>query len=282
MSVSFGSLGGMVALVTGGGGAIGSAAALRMAAAGAQIVVADRDPEAAGSVAERIGVSGGHASVAVCDVGEPDGARSATEAALVRFGQLDVVFNNAGISPAPAAVDELSVEVFDEVLRVNLRGVFLILREAIAAMRQAGRGGSIVNMGSSMAGWDVLAGSAAYVSSKHAVIGLTKSAALDAARYGIRVNAVCPGVVATPLGVPDLGTAQTASPGLERFSERIPLRRVAQPEDVASVVAFLASPESRHVTGAAWLIDGGQTLQSWSNAPDGASYVSEAIPRQER
>jgi NAD(P)-dependent dehydrogenase (short-subunit alcohol dehydrogenase family) len=127
-------------------------------------------------------------------------------------------------------------------------------------------------MASSMAGWDVLAGAAPYMASKHAVVGLTRSAALDAARHGIRVNTVCPGVIQTGLGVPDLQAG--GSRGLQRFSERIPLRRVGQTDDVAAVVAFLASPDSCHVTGASWLIDGGQTLQSWSNAPAGAAFPS--------
>jgi NAD(P)-dependent dehydrogenase (short-subunit alcohol dehydrogenase family) len=270
-----------VALVTGAGGAIGSAAAVSFAAAGAAVVLADRDGGAAQAVKQRIEAGGGKAAVSVCDVGDPEGAQSAVSAALENFDQLDVVFNNAGISADPTPIDELAIEVFDEVTRVNLRGVFLILRQAIRAMRRSG-GGSIVNMGSSMAGWDVLSGSAPYVSSKHAVVGLTRAAALDAARYGIRVNAVCPGVVATTLGVPDLGDDSGGSPGLERFAQRIPLGRIAQPQDIAPIVLFLASAESRHVTGAAWLIDGGQTLQSWSNGPAQNSYPQEANTSNER
>jgi NAD(P)-dependent dehydrogenase (short-subunit alcohol dehydrogenase family) len=274
-------LSGKVALVTGAGGAIGSAAAVSFAAAGAAVVLADRDGGAAQAVKQRIEAGGGKAAVSVCDVGDPEGAQSAVSAALENFDQLDVVFNNAGISADPTPIDELAIEVFDEVTRVNLRGVFLILRQAIRAMRRSG-GGSIVNMGSSMAGWDVLSGSAPYVSSKHAVVGLTRAAALDAARYGIRVNAVCPGVVATTLGVPDLGDDSGGSPGLERFAQRIPLGRIAQPQDIAPIVLFLASAESRHVTGAAWLIDGGQTLQSWSNGPAQNSYPQEANTSNER
>lgn len=275
-------LSGKVAVVTGAAGAIGSATATRLAAAGAAVVVADRDGSGAAAVRERIEASGGTAVVSVSDVGDPAGAERTVGAAMEHFGRLDVVFNNAGISPAPAPIDELEIEVFDEVTRVNLRGVFLVLRQAIRAMRGTGEGGSIVNMGSSMAGWDVLAGSAPYVSSKHAVIGLTRAAALDAAPYGIRVNAVCPGVVATPLGIPDLSHDAAVSPELERFAQRIPLRRVTRPEDIAPIVLFLASSESQSVTGAAWLIDGGQTLQSWSNAPAANAYPYEANPHQER
>lgn len=117
-----------------------------------------------------------------------------------------------------------------------------------------------------MAGWDVLSASPGYIASKHAVTGLTRSAALDLAGYGIRVNAICPGVVETSLGVP-AADRQGYLESVRRFADRIPLRRIGQPEDVAAAVAFLASDEARHITGVDWLIDGGQTLQSWANAP---------------
>jgi NAD(P)-dependent dehydrogenase (short-subunit alcohol dehydrogenase family) len=124
-------------------------------------------------------------------------------------------------------------------------------------------------MGSSMAGWDTLAGGAGYLSTKHAVLGLTKAAALDLAPHGIRVNAVCPGVIETALGVPGLDETRAAA---ERFASAIPSRRIGQPGDVAEVVAFLASDAARHVTGASLLIDGGQTLQSFANGPAGGVY----------
>jgi NAD(P)-dependent dehydrogenase (short-subunit alcohol dehydrogenase family) len=245
---------GKTVLVTGGGGAIGAAAARRFDAEGASVVVVDRDGDAAESVAVQL-----DGMAVVADVGDPDQVQAAVDAALERYGRLDAVFNNAGVSGAPAPVQELAIEEWDEVLRINLRGIFLVLRASLRAMIAGGRPGAIVNMGSSMAGWDVLAGGAAYAASKHAVVGLTRTAALDAAAYGIRVNAVCPGVIDTTLGIP--GDER------DRFANRIPLRRVGEPDDVAAVVAFLASDDARHVTGAGWLIDGGQTLQSWANAP---------------
>lgn len=273
---------GKVALITGGGGAIGSAAALRFARLGARVVIADSESAGAQRIARQIEDHGGTVAIARCDVGEPEGADTAVGSATGHFGRLDFVFNNAGISPLPQPIDELDVEVFDEIVRVNLRGVFLVLRAAIRRMRHLGSGGSIVNMGSSMAGWDVLAGSAGYVATKHAVVGLTRSAALDAARYGIRVNAICPGVVATSLGVPDLKDSHPQSVELDRFAARIPLRRVASPDEIAPIVTFLASDDSRHVTGAAWLVDGGQTLQSWSNAPEAPAYPTDSTPATER
>lgn len=260
-----------VVLVTGGGGAIGAAAAHRFAGEGARLVVVDRDASAAESTVGAIREFGGDAIPVVADVGEPAEVDDAIATTISRFGQLDAVFNNAGISGTPAPLHELEIAEFDEVVRVNLRGVFLVLRASLRAMIDGGRPGAVVNMSSSMAGFDVLAGGAAYAASKHGVLGLTKTAALDAAPYGIRVNAVCPGVIETPLGIPDLADGTS---GTERFANRIPLRRVGEPADVASVVAFLASDDSRHVTGAGWLIDGGQTLQSWANAPS-----SEHFPR---
>jgi NAD(P)-dependent dehydrogenase (short-subunit alcohol dehydrogenase family) len=259
----------MVALVTGGGGAIGAAAAQRLATEGARVVVVDRDAASAEGTVRALEAAGAEAAFAVADVGDPEQVAAPFALARLRFGRLDAVFNNAGISGTPAPIHELSVAEFDDVLRVNLRGAFLVLRAGIRLMIEGGRPGAVVNMASSMAGWDVLAGGAAYAASKHGVVGLTRTAALDAAPYGIRVNAVCPGVIETRLGIPDI---EQSPDGVDRFAARIPTRRVGQPEDVAAVVAFLASDDSRHVTGAAWLIDGGQTLQSWANAPASDHY----------
>jgi NAD(P)-dependent dehydrogenase (short-subunit alcohol dehydrogenase family) len=234
--------------------------------------VSDRDGEAAVRVAGEICDSSLVAHPVVGDVGSAEGAAAAVAATLEHFGGLDVVFNNAGISGEPVPVAELSTAEWDEVIRVNLRGVFLVLREAARSMIERRVAGTIVNMASSMSAWDVLEGGAAYAASKAGILGLTRVAALELARYGIRVNAVCPGVIETSLGVPGLDEGSAASPALQRFESRIPLRRIGQPDDVASVVCFLASGDSAHVTGAGWLIDGGQTLQSWSNAPNSDRY----------
>jgi NAD(P)-dependent dehydrogenase (short-subunit alcohol dehydrogenase family) len=253
-----------VALITGGGGAIGAAAAERFAREGARLVIVDANAERAEATASRLREGGSEAVAVPADVGDPSEAAAAIDQTLSHFHRLDVVFNNAGIAGVPATVYELEPADFDEVIRVNLRGIFLILRQSLRAMIGLGRRGAVVNMSSSMAAWDVLPGGSAYAASKAGIIGLTRTAALNAAPYGIRVNAVCPGVVETSLGIPSLGRGTGAR---ERFAARIPLRRVAAPADIAAVVAFLASEDARHVTGAALLVDGGQTLQSWSNAP---------------
>jgi NAD(P)-dependent dehydrogenase (short-subunit alcohol dehydrogenase family) len=250
-------------LITGGAGSIGAAAARRFVAEGARVAIVDRDGAAARTVAA---ILGDRAIFVEADVGDESDARRAIAETTASFGGLDVVFNNAGVSGAIAPVHVLAVADWDTVMRVNLRGMFLILQESLRAMISRQTAGSIVNMGSSMAGWDVLAGGSAYAASKHGVVGLTRVAAMDAAPFGIRVNTICPGVIETSLGVPSETASEFAS-GAQRFADRIPLRRIGQPEDVAAAVAFLASDEARHVTGVDWLIDGGQTLQSWANAP---------------
>lgn len=266
--------GGKGVLVTGGGGAIGLAAARRFAVEGGRVAVVDRDGDKAARAAGEIGAAG---LAIAADVGDEAQAADAVARAVAAFGRLDVLFNNAGVSGAVAPVHELDVADWDATMRVNLRGMFLMLRAALNVMIAGKTPGAVVNMASSMAGWDVLAGGASYAATKHGVVGLTRVAALDAAPYGIRVNAVCPGVIETTLGVPAAGR-ESYRAGIERFARRIPLRRIGQPEDVAAVVAFLASDDARHVTGAEWLIDGGQTLQSWANAPEAEAFPSALDP----
>lgn len=259
---------GKVALVTGGGGAIGSATALRFAKEGARVAIVDLDEQRARAIAATIGDK---AIAIAADVSDETAAGEAVAKTVEAFGRLDVVFNNAGISGKVAPVHELPIEDWDAIVRINLRSMFIVLQASLRAMISAGTEGAIVNMGSSMAGWDVLSGGAGYASTKHGVVGLTRVAALDAAPYGIRVNAICPGVIETTLGVPAADRAGYLS-GIQRFADRIPLRRIGQPEDVAAAVAFLAADEARHITGVGWLIDGGQTLQSWANAPEAAAF----------
>lgn len=260
---------GKVALITGGGGALGRASALRFALEGAHVVIADSDLARANAVAAEIGAD----AIAVhADVTQPEDCDAMVEAAQERFGRLDVVFANAGIGGEKVEFVDLPIQEWDRVMDVNLRGIVLSCKAAVPAMIDAG-GGSIVLMGSSTGGWDTILGSGPYMASKEAVKALARNLALELARYQIRVNAICPGIIETPLSFRQANTDAWGK-FFARFAERIPLRRVGQPEDVAATVAFLTSDDARHITGASLLIDGGQTLQSWSNAPDSA-YPSD-------
>jgi NAD(P)-dependent dehydrogenase (short-subunit alcohol dehydrogenase family) len=258
-----------VALVTGGGQGIGRATALRFAHEGADVVVADINVNTAEQVGQEIKAVGRKAMAVAADVTEAADNQRMIEEVIRKFGHLDVIFCNAGVSGGDI-VAEMTPEAWDRVINVNLRGVFLTCKYSIPALVESG-GGAIVNMGSSMAGWDATEQGAAYMASKEGVTGLTKSLALQLGGYGIRVNAICPGVIKTRSFRPGMSEAEYEA-SYERFAKRIPTRRVGQPEDVAAAVAFLASDDARHVTGSMLLIDGGQTLQSWSNAPDEAAY----------
>jgi NAD(P)-dependent dehydrogenase (short-subunit alcohol dehydrogenase family) len=262
---------GKVVLVTGGGSGIGRATVLRFAEEGADMVVVDIVEERARAVAAEVEALGRRALPVRADVSVVADVQRMIAATMKHFGHLDVMFNNAGIGGVSTLVVDMPVHDWDEVIAVNLRGIFLSCKYGIPALIESG-GGAIVNMGSSTAGWDVLPESAPYMASKGGVHALTKNLALEVGGYGIRVNAVSPGIIQTKLSY-EQGTDSTAAEDFfKRFKQRIPLRRVGQPEDVAATVAFLASDDARHITGSMLLIDGGQTLQSWSNAPDAEEY----------
>jgi NAD(P)-dependent dehydrogenase (short-subunit alcohol dehydrogenase family) len=270
-----------VALVTGAAGGIGSAVAARFAAEGARTVLADRDGAGLERQAAILAATGSQPVVVVADVSTEIGAEAVVAAAAEAHGRLDIAALIAGIAGTPAPAHQMTTAAWDNVLTANLRSVFLTQRAALRYMVDNAIPGVVINMSSSMAQWDVLDGGAAYAASKAAILALTRSAALDMARYGIRVNAVCPGVVDTMLGIPrSRGTSPAQA--AQHFEQRIPLRRVGQPRDVAAVVAFLASADAAHVTGVGWLIDGGQTLQSWSNAPHAVAYPKQHATRDDR
>jgi NAD(P)-dependent dehydrogenase (short-subunit alcohol dehydrogenase family) len=280
---------GRAVLITGAAGAIGEAAGKRFADEGARVALMDRDAARVAQVADHL-VAQGHAALPLAvDVADEPALAAAIAQAEAHFGRIDVVFNNAGIGGYDVSVADMSSEQWDQVIAVNLRGVFLGCKYSVPALARAG-GGAIVNMGSSTGRHDALPGSAAYMASKAAVEALTRSLALQVARYRIRVNTICPGIIQTPLSFSQgrnahlyasAGDNKTETPlsaeaeqFFARFAARIPLGRVGQPEDVAAAVAFLASDQARHITGTALLIDGGQTMRRWISAPDLAVDIS--------
>lgn len=256
---------GQVVVITGAGGAIGSATAARFAAEGARLALLDRNQAAAEHVAVRLGDTS-QALALAADVADEDSVAHAIAQAETHFGQIDVMFNNAGIGGLDATAVQMTAQQWDEMIAINLRGVFLSCKYGVPALIRAG-GGAIVNMGSSTGRHDTIPGSSAYMASKAGVEAFSKSLALQVARQGIRVNTICPGIIQTNLSV---GQKTGVSPDafFARFAARIPLGRVGQPEDVAAVVAFLASNQARQITGTSLLIDGGQTMRRWISAPD--------------
>jgi NAD(P)-dependent dehydrogenase (short-subunit alcohol dehydrogenase family) len=254
-----------VVLITGAAGGLGSAAARRFAVEGARLALLDREGPAAAQLAEQI-VAGGRVALAVeADVADEQSLATAIAAVEAHFGRIDVLFNNAGVGSRDLSLVETPTTHWDEVLAINLGGVFLGCKYGVPALIRAG-GGAIVNMGSSTGRHDTITGGAAYMASKAAVEALTKSLALQVAPHGIRANTICPGIIQTELSFRQQERGDAATFFAE-FAERIPLGRVGQPEDVAAAVAFLASDQARHITGASLLIDGGQTLRRWVSAP---------------
>jgi NAD(P)-dependent dehydrogenase (short-subunit alcohol dehydrogenase family) len=250
---------GKVALITGAGNGIGRATALGFAKNGAKLVLVDRDQAAGDATAGIIRQQGGDARFIAADVTRSADVQGFVKAALDTYGAIDCFHNNAGIEGAVAPTAEYDEDMFDRVISVNVKGVFLGLRHVLPVMLQQKRG-AIVNT-ASVAGLVASPGMPAYVASKHAVIGLTKTAAGEVARAGIRVNAVCPGPIDTRMIhslESMLNPGDPASIGT-RYQANIPIGRYGTAEEVANLVLFLCSDLASNITGAQYVVDGGRT-----------------------
>ena len=257
---------GKVALVTGGGGGIGRATCLAFAARGAKVVVVDFDPQIGEDTVSAVHAAGGDARFVQADVTKSADVRNYVKAAMNAYGRIDCFFNNAGIEGKVVPIQEYDEDVFDAVIAVNLKGVFLGLRHVLPVMLKQG-GGAVVNT-ASIAGMVGTAGMSAYVASKHAVMGLTKVAAAEVGKSGIRVNAICPGPIDTRM-VQDLAKQVSPNnPGAvqERYGASLPLGRYGTADEVANILLFLSSDLASNITGAQYPIDGGRTA-----APAGVS-----------
>jgi NAD(P)-dependent dehydrogenase (short-subunit alcohol dehydrogenase family) len=246
-----------VGFVTGGGSGIGRASALALARAGLAVVVADTDLDAAKATVQAVEELGAAGVATLVDVTDEVQVTEAVALAVHTFGRLDAAVNSAGVQGQLAPTAECSLDNWQRTLAVNLTGTFLSVRAEIQAMLEAGNGGSVVNLASNfgLVGKERIP---AYCASKHGVIGLTKSAALDYARSGIRVNAVCPGPIDTPLltGIEKaMGAAGAAM--RQEVEDSVPMGRVGLADEVGELVAWLCSDASSFVTGAAVPVDGG-------------------------
>jgi NAD(P)-dependent dehydrogenase (short-subunit alcohol dehydrogenase family) len=255
MAERAGRLSGRVALVTGAGSGIGRESALLFAAEGARLVAVDADLGRAEATARVIEGAGSEAIAVGADVSRARDVESAVEAARRRFGALHVLFNNAGIFPDGDGVpEETDEEVFDRVIAVNLKGVFLGCKYGIPALRASG-GGSIVNTASFVALMGAATAQIAYTASKGGVLALTREVAVAHARQGIRANALCPGPVDTPL----LAQLLAEPAARARRLVHVPMGRLAEAGEVARAALFLASEESSYVNGSTFVVDGGIT-----------------------
>jgi NAD(P)-dependent dehydrogenase (short-subunit alcohol dehydrogenase family) len=255
-------LDGKVGLVTGGTSGIGRETALLFAKAGAKVVVAGRREAEGNETVEMIRAAGGNGLFVKTDVSKTPEIENLIQKAVKEFGRLDVAFNNAGIEGVWVPIIRQSEEEFDRTISVNLKGVWLCLKYEIKQMIKQGQGGAIVNM-ASISGLVGAAGAAAYSASKHGVIGLTQSAALETARSRIRINAVCPGAVETSMADRLFGAPQVHKYVLSCH----PIGRFARPSEVAEAVVWMCSDHASFMTGQSLVLDGGFMAGQSSPSP---------------
>ena len=249
-------LDGKVALVTGGAGGIGRATCLAFAREGAKVAVVDIDEARARAVAEEVAALGAEAIAIAIDVSKSDQVAAMVDQVVARFGRLDVAFNNAGIDLEHRPLADTSEEMFDRLMSVNVKGVWLCMKYEIAQMLKQG-GGAIVNT-SSIGGVIGAPRQPIYGTTKHAVLGMTKAAAVEYGRRGIRVNAVCPGVIRTEM----TERAVARDPRRQTYIEQAhPIGRLGEAEDIARAVVFLSSADSDFVIGHTMMVDGGFTAR---------------------
>jgi NAD(P)-dependent dehydrogenase (short-subunit alcohol dehydrogenase family) len=250
------SFAGKVALVTGAASGMGLASARAFAAAGAAVVLADVSEALVRAAADELADAGHRALAVPCDVSDEAQVKALVDKIVATFGRLDAAYNNAGIQVPPSEIADALTEDFDKVNAVNLRSVWLCMKYELQQMRRQGSG-AIVNC-SSLGGLVGIGGRAAYHGAKHGVLGVTKSVALEYAARGIRINAVCPGIIETPMVTRML---ETQADSMQELMKTVPANRLGTANEIAAAVLWLCSPGASFVVGHALAVDGGYTVQ---------------------